>query len=80
MSSGINESMNAFMRANDKSKPKGSESELSDLLCAIRTVGELNNFKQPNITIFDTGALYLYDEKKLISRWDSVQQFVDSCT
>tara|TARA_S200002703_G_scaffold20415_1_gene16674 strand:- start:3103 stop:3306 length:204 start_codon:yes stop_codon:yes gene_type:complete len=56
------------------------QSELTDLLCAIKSVGELNNFKQSSIKIFDTGAVYLYDDKELISRWNTPQEFIASCT
>ncbi len=64
MSSSINESMNAFMRANDKSKPEVSESELSDLLCVPKV--ELEKLEKARVD------LYNFLEDKL-SEWQLMQ-------
>ena len=45
MNKSINESMNAFMNANDKDRNKGSESELSDLLCGCGRKVKYYHFK-----------------------------------
>ena len=62
-----------------KSAVEAQPEPLNDLLCAINSVGELNKFKQTSIQIFDTGAVYLYDGKQLISRWNSLGKFMESC-
>ena len=68
------------LKAELRNESDGREaSECSALLCALLSVGKLNNLEQPNLHIFDTGATYLYDGIKIVSRWNTLDQFVSEC-
>jgi len=56
-----------------------SEPSQDDITKAVKSVSQLNGFKIGHIRIYETGVVYLYDDNKLISKWPTVKEFMDSC-
>ena len=42
----------------------------------LKELSKLNDFTIANIIIFEPGAVYLYDDKKLICKFKSVDDFL----